>query len=150
MNTEELGRSLVAAYARVPDPRGRRGRRHRVEAVLALSTAARLSGARSLLAISEWGRVPSPEVVRAVGFTRERTPAIGTRHPRLRRLDPDAVDAAVSAGRVAHLGADDAVIAVDGTVVRGTDAEGIPGLMVRAAATHEAGRVLVQAGGPDR
>ncbi len=150
MKTKELGQSLLEAFARVPDPRGRRGRRHPVAAMLALATAAMLSGARSLAAITEWGRLQSPEAVRALGFTRDRTPAIATLHDLFRRLDADAVEAAVRAWAQASLGPGDGVIALDGKALRGTYGEGTPGLMVLAAYTHEAGRVLAQTGGPDR
>ena len=44
MGTEEaLGRSLLEAFAKVPDPRKARGRRHPLPAMLALSIAAMLS-----------------------------------------------------------------------------------------------------------
>ena len=45
---------LVAALATVPDPRARRGIRHRLVTVLALAVCAVLAGARSYVAISEW------------------------------------------------------------------------------------------------
>ena len=50
-DAEELGRGLLAVFAALPDTRGRHGRRHSLPAILALATAAMLSGARSLYAI---------------------------------------------------------------------------------------------------
>jgi hypothetical protein len=44
---------LVAALANVPDPRSRRGIRHRLVTVLALAVCAVLAGARSYIAIAE-------------------------------------------------------------------------------------------------
>jgi DDE_Tnp_1-associated len=51
MRTDELGPSLLAAFARVPDVRSRHGRRYALPALLTLATAALLAGARSLYAI---------------------------------------------------------------------------------------------------
>jgi hypothetical protein len=52
-DTEEPA-DLVAALATVPDPRSRRGIRHRLVTVLALAVCAVLAGARSYVAIAEW------------------------------------------------------------------------------------------------
>jgi len=46
----------MEAFAKVPDPREKRGRRHPLPAMLALSTVAMLSGAKSLYAIAQRGR----------------------------------------------------------------------------------------------
>src|SRR4029453_1619137 len=45
---------LLQRLAQVPDPRDRRGLRHPLAGVLALATAAGLTGARSLAAIPDW------------------------------------------------------------------------------------------------
>ena len=45
---------VVAALATVPDPRARRGIRHRLVTMLALAVCAVLAGARSYVAIAEW------------------------------------------------------------------------------------------------
>ena len=68
---------------RVPDPRSRHGRRHPIGAILALSVCAMLSGARSLYAISQWGRDHGAEMSRALGFSRELTPSVDAKrsHP---------------------------------------------------------------------
>jgi hypothetical protein len=76
--SEVLGRSLLVAFERVPDPRARSGRRQPLPAILALSTAARLAGARSLYAMAQWGRLQPPAVGRALGFTRPGTPCVAT------------------------------------------------------------------------
>jgi DDE_Tnp_1-associated len=92
MNTEELGPSLLAACARVPDVRSRHGRRSPLPALLTLATAAMLAGACSLYAIVQWGRLQPPEVQRALGFPRGRVPAIATLHDVFKRLDVEACE----------------------------------------------------------
>src|SRR5919206_1701685 len=96
MDGEEVGRSLVAALATVPDTRNPHGRRHPLPAILALATAAMLSGARSLYAIGQWGRLQRPEVLRALGFTRPATPSVSTLHVVFQTLDVGAFEAALS------------------------------------------------------
>ena len=48
MTQEEIGQSLLEAFVRVPDRRSVHGRRPPLAAILALSIAAMLAGARSL------------------------------------------------------------------------------------------------------
>ena len=47
-------RGLLERLAMLPDPRDRRGRRHTLASVLAVSAAAVAAGARSVTAIAEW------------------------------------------------------------------------------------------------
>jgi hypothetical protein len=150
METEELGRQLVEVLGEVPDPRGRRGRRYPLPAILTQTVAALLSGAQSLAAITQWGQVQRQEVVQALGYERGRTPSIGTLHDLYRRLDVMALEAVIARWAQAHLGPDDRTVAVDGKALRGTYGEQTPGLMVLAAFTHAAGQVLAQGGDRDR
>jgi hypothetical protein len=150
MDTEAVGRSLLAAFAAVPDPRSSHGRRHPLPAVLALATAAMLSGARSLYAIAQWGRLQPPEAVRALGFTRERTPAVSTLHAVFGRLEAPAFEAAVGAWARSCRGDRAGAIAVDGKGLRGIHGEELPGVRLVAGYADGAGLVLAQAGGRGR
>ncbi len=145
-----MGRSLLGAFATVPDPRLPRGRRHPLPAILALSTAAMLCGARSLYAIAQWGRLQPPAVVRALGFTRETTPAVSTLHQVFRALDVTAFEAALATWAQAYLGDRQEAIAIDGKALRGIHGEALPGVDVVAGYATEAGLVLAQTGGPAR
>ncbi len=149
MEPERLGKSLREVFAQVPDPRRARGRRHPLPALLALSRAAMLSGARSLYAIAQWGRLQPPEVVRALGFTRPRTPTVSTLHLVFKDLDVAAFEAAVRQWAVQQLGDQGEVIAIDGKALRGIHGEELPGIRLVAAYTDRAGLVLAQAGGPE-
>jgi hypothetical protein len=148
MDRETFGRGLLEAFAAVPEPRRRRGRRHPLAAILALSAAAMLSGARSLYAIAQWGRLQRPEVVRALGFTRETTPCVATLHRAFKALDAAAFEAALAGWARATLG-DARRVAVDGKALRGIHGEELPGVRLVAAYADEAGLVLAQSGGKD-
>jgi len=149
MNGEGMGAGLLVAFATVPDPRSPHGRRHPLPAILALATVAMLSGARSLYAIAQWGRLQSPAVVGALGFTRERTPAVSTLHLVFRDLNAAAFEAALSAWARVNLG-DEEAIAIDGKGLRGIHGEELAGVRLVAAYSDGAGLVLAQSGGQDR
>lgn len=144
-----MGEGLLAAFATVPDPRSPHGRRHPLPAILTLATAAMLSGARSLYAIAQWGRLQPPAVVATLGFTRERTPAVSTLHLVFRDLDATAFEAALSTWARANLG-DAEGIAIDGKGLRGIHGEEVAGVRLVAAYSDGAGLVLAQSGGQPR
>jgi hypothetical protein len=61
------GPGLLAYLAAVPDPRHRRGVRHRLVAVVAVAVCAVLADARSFTAIGEWAADAPGEVLAALG-----------------------------------------------------------------------------------
>jgi hypothetical protein len=150
MKTAEIGPSLLAAFARVPDVRSRHGRRYPLPALLTLATAAMLSGARSLYAIVQWGRLQPPEVQRALGFTRGRLPAIPTLHYVFKRLDVGTFETILTEWAIQALGPGDRQLVLDGKALRGIHGEELPGVRLVALYAPEAGLVLAQAGGPDQ
>ena len=150
MDEQAIGRSLLAAFAAVPDPRKPRGRRHPLPALLALATAAMLSGARSLYAIAQWGRLQPPGVVEALGFTRARTPCVATLHLAFKALDARAFEAALARWARGQLGDDWEAVALDGKALRGIHGEELPGVRLVAAYCDRVGLVLAQAGGQGR
>jgi hypothetical protein len=154
MKQDEIGQSLLAAFARVPDPRSRHGRRHPLPAVLALATAAMLAGARSLYAIAQWGRLQPSEVVQALGFTRTRTPSVAMLHYTYKLLDAAAFEAALQEWVLGVLGPPTRqrrrAVALDGKALRGLHGEELPGVRLVALYDVEAGLVLAQAGGQDQ
>ncbi|MDT0615889.1 transposase family protein [Streptomyces lancefieldiae] len=112
----------------VPDPRGVRGRRYRLTALVTAAAASIMAGARSLAAITEWISDASAWVCRALGFPVDPlTGTVSVPHPHtLRRflvqLDGDALDRAIGAfraARAAPAGPGLRAIAVDGKVLRG-------------------------------
>lgn len=150
MNKERLVESLLGAFEKVPDPRSTHGRRHPLSAILALSVCAMVSGARSLYAIAQWGRMQEPAVLEELGFTRDRTPAVSTLHKVFSSMDTDAFESVLGEWVESRLAPGEEAIAVDGKALRGIHGDQIPGVRLVAAYTHELGVVVGQKGGSAR
>jgi DDE_Tnp_1-associated len=149
MKSEELGPNLLAAFARVPDVRSRHGRRYPLPALLTLATAAMLSGARSLYAIAQWGRLQPEAVRRALGFSGVHMPGITTLHYVFKRLAVDAYEAELQAWAAQALDPGEQLV-LDGKALRGIHGEELPGVRLVALYAVQAGLVLAQAGGQDQ
>ena len=108
-----------------------------------------LADARSLYAIAQWGRLQSAETVRALGFTRTKTPTVSTLHEVFKILDVVAFEAALAQWAQAVLAPSSQAIALDGKALRGIHGEELPGVRLVAAYDVETGLVLVQQGGQD-
>jgi hypothetical protein len=80
--------NLLTFLSQVPDPRGRQGRRHLLEAMLASVVCAMLQGARGYAAIAEWVHLQEVEFWHALGFTR-RPPKQGAFRKLLMALSPE-------------------------------------------------------------
>jgi len=145
--------------ALVPDPRKRRGVRHRLQSILLIAAAAVCAGARSFTAIGEWA-ADAPQSVLArlatrldPGQGRYVPPGEATVRRILQQVDAEAVDAAICAWlqeRLTRLTpvADGRaeVIAVDGKTVRGTcSPDGTGGVHLLGAMNRSTGTVLAQA-----
>ncbi len=141
---------LREAFASVPDPRLAKGRRHPLPVILAIATAAMLCGARSVYAIAQWGRDQQPELLGALGLTRQQSPCVATFHRVFVKLDLAAFEKALGRWAELNLPAGKQAIAVDGKSLRGIHGEQLPGVQLVAAYTHLAGLVLGQSGGQGR
>ena len=134
--------SLLAYLAAVPDPRRRRGVRHRLVAVLAVAVCAVLAGARSFAAIGEWAADVPVGVLAALGVRADpwrvlQPPDEATVRRVLTDIDGDALDAAIGGWlrRLVPLAAPPLVepptprqawpaVAVDGKTLRGSGPAG--------------------------
>jgi len=142
--------SLLEALARVPDPRGRQGRRYPAASMLALAVCAMACGARSLYAICQWGKEHQQLVCQALGIKRMRTPDGATLHRLFVRLEVEAFEAVLGrwlSDRGLKRGQG---IAVDGKTLRGIHGEELPGVHLVAAYTHHSGVVLGQRAAPGK
>jgi hypothetical protein len=146
---------LLQRLAMIPDPRDRRGLRHTLASVLAISAAAVLAGARSVTAIAEWAADAPPPVLAALGvrfdpLTRRcHVPGEATIRRVLARVDGDAVDTTVGAWLTDRLRPPGRrcrrAVAVDGKSVRGTASGGHDRpVHLLAAMDHSDGAVLAQ------
>ena len=148
--------SLAAALAAVPDPRHPYGWRPGADpiplvALLQLTVAAMLSGARTLQAVAQWGRErreDDPALLEQLGLPPGRSPCVATLHRVFKALDVAAFEQALGRWLVATGVAPDAAVALDGKTLRGAGhgvaRQGLPGEHLVSAYAHGAGAVLRQ------
>jgi len=144
--------SLAAALQAVPDPRQPYGWRAEAAplplvALLQLTVAATLCGARSLYAMAQWGderRQDDPALLEALGLPPGRRPCVATLHRVFKRLDVDAFEAALGRWLQQTGVAATDPLAVDGKTLRGIHGEQIPGVHLVSAYTHAAGAIVAQ------
>jgi predicted transposase YbfD/YdcC len=137
---------LLAVLAAVPDPRARRGVRHRLTVILSLALCAVLAGARSFTAIAEWAADADQSTRDALGVTGV-VPCESTFRRTLQNLDAGALDDAAGTWaqqRTAPAAGAQRMIAVDGKTLRGSGVAGGPGRHLLAALDHAHGVVLGQ------
>lgn len=135
---------LVPALAGVADPRHRRGIRHRLPAILALSLCAVIAGARSSAAIAQWAADLPPHLLGGLGAD-NGVPSESTFRRTLQRINGDAMDIGGWAAKRAAGFYGLRAVAVDGKSVGGarTADNRCPHLL--GAITHTDGVVLGQA-----
>ncbi len=116
--------NLLVFLAQIPDPRGRQGRRHPLEAMLASIVCAWLQGARGYEAVAEWIHDQDVELWHALGFTR-RPPKKGALRNLLMAILPEHFEQAVRNWITSCVGTPQKeesldAVAMDGKSLRGT------------------------------
>jgi len=115
--------SLLTFLSQVPDPRGRQGRRHPLEAMLASVVCAMLQGARGYCAIAEWVHLQEVELWHALGFTRT-PPKEGAFRKLLMALSPEHFERVLADWALYCLGVSTEesleAVAMDGKTLCGT------------------------------
>jgi len=144
---------LLTALASVPDPRARRGVRHRLLTVLAVGVCAVLAGARTFTAIAEWAH-DLPIGVRVRLGQGRVAPSESTIRRVLQAVDAETLDKVVSAWLIARCaptpsGTSTAapaarVIAIDGKSARGARGPDGRAVHLLAAFDQASGVVLGQ------
>src|SRR3954454_23622377 len=114
---------LPAPLADLPDPRARRGVRHRLTVVVTAAVCAVVAGYRSYAAIAEWvADVPATTAL-ALGIAPDRRPSEAMIRRLLQGLDPDLLTTAVATwltSRVTAAPVSRRAIALDGKALRGS------------------------------
>jgi predicted transposase YbfD/YdcC len=115
---------LAAVLAGLPDPRARRGIRHRLTVVVIAAVCAVVAGCRSYTAIAEWvADVPATTAL-ALGIAPDRRPSEAMIRRLLQAMDPQLLATAIGvwlAGQTAAGSSPDRrAIAVDGKTLRGS------------------------------
>lgn len=140
--------SLIAYLAQVPDPRGRKGRRHPLSAMLTAVICAILCGHRGFTGITEWLHDQSVETWHALGFTR-RPPLLDCFRDLLMKLDPQILQQVLSSwiedGLKLSLDPQDLqAVSVDGKTLCGSLRDHLPAIHLLAVVDHKTGYVLSQ------
>jgi predicted transposase YbfD/YdcC len=149
---------LLAALGQVPEHRKARGIRHELAAVLAVATAAVLSGADSTTAIAQHARTLTQPALATLGIRRNKrthtyvAPSYQTLRRAIHSIDAHALDTAVSdwlhtqvsTGRLSTSQLTALVIALDGKTVRGAKDSNGNQLHLFAALVHDEATVIAQ------
>lgn len=145
--------SLAEALAAIPDARRQHRRVYELVPLLLLAVAAMLCGARSLYAITQWGRErleDNPGLLESLGLAPGRSPCVATLHRVFKGLDVAAFEAAVGSWLV-RIGVEaDDPLSTDGKTLRGIHGEEIPGVHLVSAYASRAGVVLAQIAAPGK
>ena len=91
MEDSRVAGNLLALLAQIPDPRGRKGRRHPLAAMLAAIVCGILTGARGYKAIAQWSRAQHATIGPWLGFQR-RPPCANCFRNLLLALDPQVLE----------------------------------------------------------
>jgi predicted transposase YbfD/YdcC len=134
--------------AQVPDPRGRKGTRHPLSAILTAVICAVLSGANGYKPIAQWLHTQSVDFWHFLGFTRRPIRYVALRNL-LMTLDPRSFEDALLGWLQQAHGPSFApeklsAVAIDGKTLRGTQALDQRALMLIAAFDHETACVIRQ------
>ena len=135
---------LLDMLAEVPDPRNKKGRRHPLVSMIALTVAGLLCGQRSYTQIAKWARL-HPHLRHALGFTAKQTPAASTFHYLYRRLDIATVEKILTKWTTQTLASLDMPmahlkgLAIDGKTLANSHTEDARRTHLLAAVFHEIG-----------
>ena len=135
---------LLDMLAEVPDPRKKKGRRHPLVSMLALTILGLLCGQRSSTQIAKWARL-HPDLRQTLGFTAKQTPAAATFHYLYRHLDTPAVEKTLTQWTTQTLArlhiptADLKGLAIDGKTLGNSHPQKARRTHLLAAVCHEIG-----------
>jgi predicted transposase YbfD/YdcC len=137
--------TLAQAFAAVPDPRSRHGRRYDLPFLLTCLVAALLCGCDAPSAVGPWCRDHHALLRRHFPHQRWHTPSGATFRWLLPRLPVAALESGLAAWvRHTRPRRDREPLALDGKTVRGAATEGQPAPHLLSVSTHQTQETLVQ------
>jgi len=150
MDQRELTR-LWSYWARVPDPRQRRGKRYAWPFLLAIICFGLASGQKTIWAIAQWARLCEKKIREMLMPKYGHIPSAATLYRTLQGLDVEELDKGVGVygERIAHWliaqgpGTHWQGVAVDGKEIRGAAKHG-PKVHLLSLVTHGSGVTLAQ------
>lgn len=142
------GESLLTCWSQVSDPRGRKGRRHSLAAMLTVVASALLCGNRGYKAIAEWLHDLPVDAWHWMGYTR-RPPKQDAFRKLMMKLDPACLETVLSRWIEEVLGLeltedDLSAVSIDGKTLCGTLRPHVRAVHLLAAVEHKTGCVLSQ------
>jgi hypothetical protein len=137
--------SLLELLEGIHDPRGSKGKRHPLSALLALAVVAMLAGMTSYEAIAQYGKERGREFLYLLGFTRGRGLCKATYSRIFRRIDVAEFEACVSRWIQERLRTGDADhLAIDGKTACGSRDGDTPAVHLVAAYAPDAHATVAQ------
>lgn len=141
--------SLKEHLAAIPDPRFRRGIRHRKLSVVTTALCALICGAHTFTAMAQWAKSCTQSMLKRLGCRlnpkthRYEAPSEPTLRRLLQKIDADAVDQAFS-DWLCSLTGEDVAIAIDGKTLKGARQENGTQVHLLSAFLHQKGVVIAQ------
>lgn len=144
--TDRTLTQLPDVFARLPDPRRRRGRRYSLPFLLTCMVAALLCKCDSTLAVEQWCREHQPLLRQVFGPLRYLTPSGSLYRRLLPRLSVMHIEWALAGWvRATRVADDQEPVAVDGKTVRGARGAGMrEGPHLLTVYTHRSQETLLQ------
>ena len=136
---------VLAALCALPDPRKKRGVRHRFPHLLVIMVCSILAGATTLVEMAEWAADTARDQLAVLGIGAPHATTLGRV---FERLDADVLDRL--AGAWAQAATPLSAVALDGKEVRGAKNGGGTRVHLMAAIDHGTGAVLGQVSGAEK
>jgi len=140
--TEKNG--LIDLLLTITDPRMRRGKRHPVHFILALSVCATLSGAKSFEDITAWANKLTKRQLLRLGAWRPVAPSLSTIRRVLLMIDAETFDQKIYKWLRQHNLVAGKVIAIDGKTLKGSRQGDQIAIHLLSAVLHNEGIVIGQ------
>ncbi len=144
--TKKQLKELIHILKSLPDPRKKRGKRHRIISIMAIAICAVLCGARSYAAIAQWAQHRTKKQLERLWYDEKRECYIPPSEPTIRRvlqsIDAETVDQAIY-GWLSRLYSGSAV-AFDGKTLKGARDDNGNQVHLLSAIIHQEGITIAQ------